>query len=255
MAGDSTLGDGGVPARPGFRTYRSQIRVNVGCTREAADRLERRLEAIATRRNRKVTIVGHSLGGMLARGLAARRPDLIEGIVTHGQPGAGAGRHPQGARAGTPSCSRRLQPCRVRRDDERRLLRRGVRPAQLGGEPGAADPDVAFTAIYSKRDGIVDWRACLDPAAEHVEVRTSHFGMAVDPVVLDHVLDGAARAPAQSGGPAGPGWQLLSRRWVRSAPLTRDRSHLHRAAQQPGRAPRRRARRRPARRSASRSAS
>ena len=47
---------------------------------------------------------------------------------------------------------------------------------------------MAFTAIYSKRDGIVDWRACLDPAAQQVEVRTSHCGMAVDPVVMDHVL-------------------------------------------------------------------
>ena len=50
------------------------------------------------------------------------------------------------------------------------------------------DPDLALTVIYSKRDGIVDWRACLDPAAEHIEVRTSHCGMAVDPIVMDHVL-------------------------------------------------------------------
>ena len=62
--------------------------------------------------------------------------------------------------------------------------------ARLSWEEGQAplDPDVAFTAIYSKRDGIVDWRACLDPAAAAVEVRTSHCGMAVDPVVMDHVL-------------------------------------------------------------------
>ena len=53
----------------------------------------------------------------------------------------------------------------------------------------AVPEDVGFTAIYSKRDGIVDWRACLDPAARHVEVRTSHCGMAVDPVVMDHVLE------------------------------------------------------------------
>ena len=52
----------------------------------------------------------------------------------------------------------------------------------------AIDPELAFTAIYSKRDGIVDWRACLDPAAEQIEVRTSHVGMAVDPIVMDHVL-------------------------------------------------------------------
>ncbi len=50
-------------------------------------------------------------------------------------------------------------------------------------------PEVGYTAIYSRRDGIVDWRSCLDPFAEHVEVRTSHCGMAVDPVVFDHVLE------------------------------------------------------------------
>ena len=87
MAGDPTLkAMSSMLRQQGFRTYRAQIRVNVGCTREAAERLERRLETIATRRNRKVTIVGHSLGGMLARGLAARRPDLIEGIVSMGSP-------------------------------------------------------------------------------------------------------------------------------------------------------------------------
>jgi len=47
--------------------------------------------------------------------------------------------------------------------------------------------DVAMTNVYSRRDGIVDWRACLDPAAEPVEVSTSHIGMAFDPVVVDAV--------------------------------------------------------------------
>jgi hypothetical protein len=39
---------------------------------------------------------------------------------------------------------------------------------------------VDLVSIYSRTDGIVDWRACLDPAAEHVEVRASHIGMAVN---------------------------------------------------------------------------
>lgn len=47
---------------------------------------------------------------------------------------------------------------------------------------------LGFTAIYSKRDGIVDWKACIDPAAIPVEVPTSHVGMAIDPIVMDHVL-------------------------------------------------------------------
>jgi pimeloyl-ACP methyl ester carboxylesterase len=188
MAGDATLKAMALFLRRNdFRTYRSQIHVNAGCTREAANRLERRLEAIAIRRDRKVTIVGHSLGGMLARGLAARRPDLIEGIVSMGSPV--------------------LAPGAVHKvlawDAEMlaRLTRVGFRGLMssdcFGGECARLsweeshlpiDPDVAFTAIYSRRDGIVDWRACLDPDAQHVEVRTSHVGMAVDPIVMDHVL-------------------------------------------------------------------
>ena len=47
---------------------------------------------------------------------------------------------------------------------------------------------MAFTSVYSRRDGIVDWRACVDPMAVSVEVRTSHIGMAIDPRVIDHVV-------------------------------------------------------------------
>jgi hypothetical protein len=68
------------------------------------------------------------------------------------------------------------------------VLRRRVRAAQLGGEQVGIDPDLAFTIIHSKRDGIFDGCACPDPAAEHVELRTSHCGMAVDAIVMDHGL-------------------------------------------------------------------
>ncbi|MCW2826393.1 MAG: hypothetical protein JWQ67_9 [Marmoricola sp.] len=188
MAGDTTLKAMSVFLRhQGFRTYRAQIHVNAGCTRQAADKLERRVESIATRRDRKVSIVGHSLGGMLARGLAARRPDLIEGIISLGSPV--------------------LAPGAIHRvlawDAQMlaKLTRAGFRGMMsvdcFGGECARLsfeeshepiDPELAFTVIYSKRDGIVDWRACLDPAAEQVEVRTSHCGMAVDPAVMDQVL-------------------------------------------------------------------
>jgi hypothetical protein len=40
---------------------------------------------------------------------------------------------------------------------------------------------VGYLSIYSKKDGIVDWRACLDPSAAHLEVEASHIGMAVNP--------------------------------------------------------------------------
>ena len=38
---------------------------------------------------------------------------------------------------------------------------------------------VGFVSIYSRSDGVVDWRSCLDPRARPVEISSSHVGMAV----------------------------------------------------------------------------
>ena len=54
-------------------------------------------------------------------------------------------------------------------------------------------PEVRYTALYSTTDGVVHWRACLDPAAEQIEVRASHVGMAVNAQVyaeVGHALGG-----------------------------------------------------------------
>ena len=53
---------------------------------------------------------------------------------------------------------------------------------------------VRFASIYSKRDGIVDWPACLDPHAVHLEVRSTHCGMGVNPAVYE-LLDSELHAP------------------------------------------------------------
>lgn len=196
MAGDSTLkGMAAMLRGAGYRTYRAQIHVNVGCTREAADRLERRLEAIATRRGRKVSIVGHSLGGMLARGLAARRPDLVDGIVSMGSPILAPGAV-HGLLAWDAEMLVRLaragfgglmsEDC-VAGECARSSFEESQQPLH---------EDVGFTAIYSRRDGIVDWKACVDPAAEAVEVSTSHVGMAFDPLVFDVVREALDRHQA-----------------------------------------------------------
>ena len=178
--------------RRGYRTYRSQIRANVGCTRAAATELEARLEAITQRRGSRVQVVGHSLGGMLARGLAVRRPDLVSGIVTLGSPML------------APAAHHVSLTCSV--DVLVRLSRAGVRGLMaedcVAGECARASFEesrepvpagVGFTAVYSRRDGIVDWRACVDPVAHPVEVRASHVGMAVDPRVIEQVVAALVR--------------------------------------------------------------
>ncbi len=54
-------------------------------------------------------------------------------------------------------------------------------------------PGVDAVAVYSRSDGIVDWRTCVDPYAENVEIDCSHCGMSVHPAVyrvLEQTLEG-----------------------------------------------------------------
>lgn len=198
LAGDGTLALMSRALRAqGFRTYRSQIHANVGCTLNAAAQLEGRLESIAIRRGSRVQVVGHSLGGMLARGVAVRRPDLVSNVITLGSPMLAPGAHHRSltasvemlvrlSKAGVPglmaedcvagACARQsFEECRA------------PMPAGIG-----------FTAIYSQRDGIVDWRACVDPLAHQVEVTASHLGMAFDPRVIDVVEGSLLRSSSAS---------------------------------------------------------
>jgi triacylglycerol lipase len=189
LAGDGTLGLMSRHLRGlGYRTYRSTMHANVGCTRAASEALERRIAKIAAKRGRKVTVVGHSLGGLLARGLAGRRPDLIDGIITLGSPILAPG-------AAHPILLFDLLVVT-------RLQRAGL-GAMMGEDCTSGDcaresweqsqvplaSEVRFTSVFSRRDGIIDWRSCLDPAAKTVEVATSHLGMAFDPTVLDVVAE------------------------------------------------------------------
>ncbi|MCW2792668.1 MAG: hypothetical protein JWO76_1766 [Nocardioides sp.] len=198
LAGDTSLALMARTLRQrGFRTYRSHIRANVACTLTAAAQLEARIESIAIRRGSRVQVVGHSLGGMLARGLAVRRPDLVSGIVTLGSPMLAPGAHHRSLAASVEMLvrlSRAGVPGLMSED-----CVGGACARQSFDESQLPIPeDVSFTAVYSKRDGIVDWRACVDPLAVPVEVSTSHVGMALDPRVIDHVTSALRRQELES---------------------------------------------------------
>ncbi|HYY06526.1 MAG TPA: alpha/beta hydrolase [Candidatus Limnocylindria bacterium] len=181
LAGDDSLG---LMARwlrrTGHYTRRAGMRSNVDCSEAAVGRIEERVTRLAERQGRRVALIGQSRGGSFARVIAARRPDLVSGIVALGSPQLDPmAIHPLvrlpvfavGAlgTVGAPGLFGRS--CR---DGD--CCRRFWEDMQVG-----FPSEVGYVSIYSRRDGIVDWRACLDPAAECVEIRTSHCGMAVSP--------------------------------------------------------------------------
>jgi pimeloyl-ACP methyl ester carboxylesterase len=163
----------------GHHARRTGMRSNVSCSELAVSRLEERLELLYEHQGRRVAVVGQSRGGLFARVLASRRPDLVSGVVTLGSPHRGMLELHRLVRLqvltvgalgslGVPglfnhSCL--LGDCCKQFEQDLQ---------------GAFPPGVGFVSIYSKSDGVVNWNACLDPAARHVEVRASHCGMGVN---------------------------------------------------------------------------
>src|SRR5262249_32197758 len=64
--------------------------------------------------------------------------------------------------------------------------------------------EVPYTALYSKRDGIVDWRSCVDPAAELVEVGATHIGMGLNVAVYGEIAHALGRLATRE--PADASW-------------------------------------------------
>jgi triacylglycerol lipase len=182
--------------RRGHPVAMSGMRANVDCAGRAVARLEAGLEDFAAQHG-PVMLVGQSRGGVLARVLAVRHPELVSGVVMLGSP----------VLDGLAVSPRVLRTVRL--------------IARLGdlGLPGvfstrcrdgdccaAFDVDLAAplprsveaVAVYSRSDGVVDWHACVDPHAESVEIDSSHCGMSVHPAVyrvLEQALDGAGAEP------------------------------------------------------------
>ena len=167
MAGDGTLradAPGAAQQRASAPTA-PHIHANVGCTLNAAAQIETRLESIAERRG----IAGADRRSQPRRhaGPRDRRTPSRPGLRHRhdGQPDARAGRAPRAPdSAASPcwsGCSRAGLP---RRDVARTASPAPCAAAELRrGARSRCRPASTFTAIYSRRDGIVDWRACVDP--------------------------------------------------------------------------------------------
>ena len=164
--------------RTGHRPVRAELRWNVGCLGATVDRLEERSEQMVAESGRRIAVVGQSRGGSCARALAVRRPDLVESVVALGSPLRNQLDVHPGVLAqvgligtlGTLGVPGFLS----------NSCRSGDCCATANAEAVAPLPsEVSLTSIYSRSDGIVRWRSCLDEYADHVEVSASHIGMAV----------------------------------------------------------------------------
>jgi hypothetical protein len=127
---------------------------------------------------RRVSLVGWSLGGVYAREIAKCAPHAVRQVVTLATPFGSLG---DGNHAGTIFKLLGGDTSRLTRELQRKLRQR---------------PPVPTTSIYSKSDGLVSWRGCIEPPARNVEniaVDASHLGMTSHPQVLRIVADRLAQ--------------------------------------------------------------
>ena len=157
--------------RVGYRSHRSGIAFCAGPIADLLAHLHRRVEAVARAERRPLTLIGHSMGGILSGVLARQRPDLISHVITLGSAMCGDPRsvsHPEVVALGELLASGRSGPPAREPAPDPELF------------SGAWPAEVKLTCIYSREDAVVDWQACIaaDPQATAHEVRGTHSGLA-----------------------------------------------------------------------------
>jgi triacylglycerol lipase len=173
-------------SRIGFRASASGLWVNAGCPDRLTSEIEKWIDRQQPQRDRRIVLIGHSRGGVLARALAARMGNRVSHLVALGSPIGAASAYAAGrpeqfayrtmnlvAQASNtargildPQC--RFPDCECRFIDD---IRRA---------PAA---DTIVLSIYSREDPIVPPEASMVAGARNIEVTGTHGGLVYNPAV------------------------------------------------------------------------
>ena len=163
--------------RIGYEAFFSGMSLNAECPNILIQRcLHETIEKALAKTGRRIHLIGHSLGGVIARSIAGQRPQDIASVITLGAPFRGTVAHSSILRAAET----------VRR----RILKEhgtGVLPACYTGHctcdfvdslQRSVPPSVVETAVYTPHDGVVDWRYCkTDNPDADFQVSGTHIGL------------------------------------------------------------------------------
>lgn len=150
----------------------------VGGDHVLSDALINRVIRLSLEHDKKVSLVGWSLGGILARELARLLPDYVRQVITLGSPFNGPG-------GSVPMVAKLFNL--INGDivtTNPNVLSNMLKP-----------PPVPSSAIFSRTDGVAHWQACtnmkIEPQdqAENIEVKGSHTGLGHNYKVIWIVAD------------------------------------------------------------------
>jgi pimeloyl-ACP methyl ester carboxylesterase len=176
---------------------------NLGPREGVEEGMLQRLLELHQRYERKVSLIGWSLGGVFARELAKQAPHTVRQVITLGSPFAGDPRATNAWRVFEWASGQKVPERGSRRIDRLREA-----------------PPVPSTAIYSRSDGICAWQACREisgPQADNIEIVGSHCGLGHNPAAVYAIADRLAQPE--------DGWTKFEREgWKRAVFLDPDRA-------------------------------
>ena len=169
----------GVLRRLGYDVHGWGLGRNIGPTATCVKGMRDLVDHLADKHGKPVSLIGWSLGGIIARDLARRTPDSVRQVITLGS------------------------PFRLARNSQSRATKVFDRFSHLHVEHRTLPLEsenlpllVPATSIYSHFDGIVHWQTCLDTPGERCEniaVMASHLGLGHHPASIWAVADRLAQ--------------------------------------------------------------
>lgn len=181
--------------RIGYQPFFSNIGRNADCPDHIAGALLDTVQQAAAATGHRVRLVGHSLGGMLARSVALDFPEHVAAVVTMGSPFRDAVRAHPVVLAAADSLRR----------GRGSAIGRHIKPSCFSGHCTCAfvknmlAPEefrMPHFAIYSKYDGVVEWENCVEEDPElNDEVNCTHIGMPFHPGVFRALAQRLASVP------------------------------------------------------------
>jgi pimeloyl-ACP methyl ester carboxylesterase len=185
--------------RIGYKAYFSGIGLNAECPNLLIrNHLNETIDKAVAETGRKIHLIGHSLGGVIARAVTSQRPGEIASVITLAAPFRGTIAHRSILRAAgavrkhilkehgsdvLPQCYTARCTCNF-----------------LSSLRHAVPASVMETAIYTLDDGIVDWRYCRTGRSENdFEVPGTHIGLVFNASVYRIIAERLAAARAFLG--------------------------------------------------------
>jgi triacylglycerol lipase len=159
--------------RIGYRSYLSGILLNIHHSERMLAGLRHRLAAVESEAGSRVTIVGHSRGGLLAKVLSQRRPRNVEQVIALGAPLADW----------TDLAVMTTHAVGVVRTVNELAYGRRLNPEARFSHDLELPPVVPTVSIYTKSDDVVNFRSCLRPDIPSLPVWGSHNGLVINPEV------------------------------------------------------------------------